>query len=315
MRKRSFILRVEPYNYRLPHFGFCYQAKLSPNRPKFSVSEDLIDLRLQFQITPQFFEYNSLMQTVIFAGGLGTRLREETEYKPKPMVRIGGYPIIWHIMKRYAKFGHKDFIACLGYRGDAIREYFINYHEMNNDCTVTLSKASKIDVHTSTDNLNWNVTLAETGESTLTGGRLLRIRKYITGNTFMCTYGDGLADVDIPKLLDFHKSHGKIATLTAVKPMSRFGVVEVNDKGAVSSFKEKQQVEDWVNSGFFVFNIEIFNFLSENCALETEPLTKLTQLGELMAYKHYGFFQAMDTYREMQSLNSLWDSGIIPWEK
>jgi glucose-1-phosphate cytidylyltransferase len=160
-----------------------------------------------------------------------------------------------------------------------------------------------------------NIKIEQTGEDSNTGERLRRISYLIEEENFFCTYGDGLADVDIPKLLDFHKSHGKIATLTAVKPMSRFGVVEANDKGAVSSFKEKPQVEDWVNSGFFVFNIEIFNFLSENCALETEPLAKLTQLGELMAYKHYGFFQAMDTYREMQSLNSLWDSGIIPWEK
>jgi glucose-1-phosphate cytidylyltransferase len=254
------------------------------------------------------------METVIFAGGLGTRLREETEYKPKPMIRIGGYPIIWHIMKRYAKFGHKDFITCLGYRGDAIREYFLNFHEMNNDCTITLSKDSKINIHESTGDLNWNVTLAETGESTLTGGRLLRIKNYITENTFMCTYGDGLADVNIAKLLDFHKSHGKIATLTAVQPISRFGVVETNANGTISSFKEKPQMEDWVNSGFFVFNTEIFDFLSENCALETEPLNKLVQLGELMAYKHHGFFQAMDTYREMQLMNSLWDSGNIPWE-
>lgn len=253
------------------------------------------------------------MEIVILAGGLGTRIREETEYRPKPMVPIAGKPILWHIMKRYADFQANNFIICAGYKGEVIREYFSNFEVMNSDFTVQLGKQGKISFHDEVPEKDWKVTVAETGAETMTGGRVFKVRKYLSGNTFMCTYGDGLSDIDFDKLLKFHKSHGKIATVSAVRPSSRFGAMEISENSEVYSFTEKPQNHEWVNAGFFVFEKKIFDYLDENSVLEKGPLENLARDGQLMAYKHNGFWQPMDTYREMIMLTEMWNSGSAPW--
>jgi glucose-1-phosphate cytidylyltransferase len=254
------------------------------------------------------------MKVVVLCGGLGTRLREETEFRPKPMVEIGGRPILWHIMKTYAHSGFRDFVLCLGYRGNTIKEYFLNYEAMNNDFTISLGEKSRIrynDVHTEQD---FQVTLADTGQSTMTGGRVKRIQKYIDGDTFFLTYGDGVADLNIAKLLEFHRTHGKLATVTAVTPSSRFGVLEMN-KNRVMSFLEKPKMEGFTSAGFFVLNRKVFDYLGgDDCTFEREPLERLAREGELIAYKHEGFFFAMDTYREYEYLNQLWSKNEAPWK-
>ena len=254
------------------------------------------------------------MKVVVLCGGLGTRLREETEFRPKPMVEIGGRPILWHIMKTYAHSGFREFVLCLGYRGNTIKEYFLNYEAMNNDFTISLGQKSQIqynDVHTEQ---GFQVTLADTGQATMTGGRVKRIQKYIDGDTFLLTYGDGVADLDIAKLLEFHRSHGKLATVTAVTPSSRFGVLEMN-KNRVMNFLEKPRMEGFTSAGYFVLNRKVFDYLSgDECTFEREPLERLAKEGELMAYKHEGFFFAMDTYREYEYLNQLWSKGQAPWK-
>lgn len=256
------------------------------------------------------------MQVVILCGGQGTRLREETEYRPKPMVGIGGRPILWHIMKIYASYGFVDFILCLGYRGEMIIQYFLNYDAMNSDLTVCLGRKKCIDYHTNHNEQDYHVTLAETGLTTMTGARLKRIEKYLQGDTFMVTYGDGLSDLNITDLLRFHQSHGKLATVTSVQPMSRLGMLEIDDSGQVTSFTEKQPVKDWASAGFFVFNRPVLDYLSDDpaCVLEQEPLQRLVADGELVAYRHRGFFYGMDTYRDYLYLNSLWDKGDVPWK-
>lgn len=254
------------------------------------------------------------MQVVILAGGLGTRLREETEFRPKPLVDIGGYPILWHIMKIYAHYGLRDFIVCLGYKGNMIKEYFLNYEAMNNDFTICLGRQHQLIYHDEHQEQDFNVTLAETGLESLTGGRVKRIEKYIKSDLFMVTYGDGVADVDIGALLAFHKSHGKIATVTTVRPISRFGILDVNQEGQVQQFSEKPQLDGWASAGYLVFNRQIFDYLGgDDCTLEREPLERLAAEGQLMAYRHEGFFFAMDTYREYKYLNELWDNGEAPW--
>src|SRR5271165_5076642 len=249
----------------------------------------------------------NLVKVVMLCGGLGTRLREETEYRPKPMVEIGGRPILWHIMKLYAHNGFNDFVLCLGYRGNMIKEYFLNYEAMNNDFTICLGQQSKIRYNAVHEEQGFQVTLAETGAATMTGGRLKRVEKYIEDDTFMLTYGDGLADLDLRKLLDFHKSHGKLATVTAVLPSSRFGILQIGKAGHVDKFLEKPRSESSVSAGFFVFQREVFKYLSgrDDCVLEREPMERLAADGQLMAYQHGGFFYAMDTYREYQFLNDL----------
>ena len=253
------------------------------------------------------------MEIVILAGGLGTRIREETEYRPKPMVPIAGKPILWHIMKRYADFHASDFIICAGYKGEVIREYFSNFEVMNSDFTVQLGKQGDINFHHKLPEKNWKVTVAETGAETMTGGRVFKVRKYLSGSTFMCTYGDGLSDIDFDELLKFHKSHGKIATISAVRPSSRFGAMEIGADSKVFSFTEKPQNHEWVNAGFFVFEMKIFDYLDENAVLEKQPLENLARDGQLIAYKHDGFWQPMDTYREMVMLTEMWNSGSAPW--
>jgi glucose-1-phosphate cytidylyltransferase len=257
------------------------------------------------------------MKAIILCGGLGTRLREETEFRPKPMVEVGGRPILWHIMKIYAKHGIRDFVLCLGYQGQMIKEYFLNYEAMNNDFSILLGGRKQIEYHGQHEEQNFRVTLVDTGLETMTGGRILRVRPYFDDvDTFMVTYGDGVADVDLTGLLRFHQAHGRLATVTTVKPTSRFGLVELDENNArVTSFAEKPRVEGWMSAGFFVFNRQVFEYLDgDPCILERGPLERLAREGQLMAYRHEGSFFAMDTYREYQQLNRIWDTGKAPWK-
>ena len=255
------------------------------------------------------------MKVVVLCGGLGTRLREETEFRPKPMVEIGGRPILWHIMKIFAHSGHHEFVLCLGYRGNMIKEYFLNYEAMNNDFTICLGRESHIRFNGLHTEQGFEVTLAETGQNTMTGGRLQSVRKYVEGGTFMLTYGDGVADIDINRLLAFHKQHGKIATVTTVTPTSRFGIVEMSGNGQVMKFLEKPRTDTFASAGFFVFEPRIFDYLGgDECILELDPLQRLAAEGQLMAYEHQGFFYAMDTYREYEYLNDLWAKKQAPWK-
>ena len=258
---------------------------------------------------------NQNMKVVILCGGLGTRLKEETDYRPKPMVEIDRKPVLWHIMKIYSAYGFKDFILCLGYKGELIKNYFYNYEILNNDFTVELGNYKHIEIHSSHGEKGWRVTLADTGKNAMTGARVKRIERYIDGDLFMLTYGDGVADIDIKKLLEFHKSHGKIGTVTGVHPSSRFGELVV-ESDKVKEFSEKPQIkEGFINGGFFVFNKEFFEYLKDDddCTLEGEPLERLASDGELMIYKHKGFWQCMDTYRDMTLLNNIWKTQS-PWK-
>ncbi len=254
------------------------------------------------------------MRVALLAGGLGTRLREETEFRPKPMVSVGNRPILWHIMRAYAHQGHQEFVVCAGYRGEIIKEYFREFQSEVSDFTVTLGSKGSIQFHDGFVEEGWQVTVADTGLNTMTGGRLFKARKYLDSETFMCTYGDGLANVDIKALLEFHNSHGKVATVTAVRPVSRFGVLDLSQSGEVEHFREKPQADGWINAGFFVFNREIFNYLEENSILENEPMAALARAGQLMAFRHDGFWQPMDTYREFSMLNEMWNKGSAPWK-
>ncbi len=256
------------------------------------------------------------MKVVILCGGQGTRLREESEFRPKPLVDVGGRPILWHIMKSFAHHGLRDFVLCLGYKGQMIKEYFLNYEAMNNDCTIQLGSRNALTYHGAHAEQDFSVTLADTGADALTGARIMRAKHYLPADEpFMVTYGDGVSDVDIGKLLAFHRSHGKLATVTTVRPPSRFGILEVGKDARVSSFAEKPQMDGWASAGFFVFEPGVLDYLEnrDDCALEGEPLRRLAQDGQLMAYRHDGFFFAMDTYREYLHLNDLWKSGEAPW--
>lgn len=255
------------------------------------------------------------MKVVILCGGLGTRLREETEFRPKPMVEIGGKPILWHIMKIYAHYGFSDFILCLGYKGEMIKEYFYNYEILNNDFTIELGKKS-IKIHSSLEEKGWKITLADTGDKALKGARLKRIEKYITGSRFMMTYGDGVSNIDINSLLAFHKNHGKLATVTGINPASRFGELKIKGN-QVERFREKpESSSEFISGGFYVFNREVFNYLSEEdtCDLEIGPLEKIAGVGQLMIYKHKGFWACMDTLRDMDYLNKLWAENKAAWK-
>jgi glucose-1-phosphate cytidylyltransferase len=254
------------------------------------------------------------LPAVILAGGLGTRLREETEFKPKPMVEIGGRPILWHIMKQLSTYGVSEFIICLGYKGDVIKDYFLNYEKRNNDISVNLGQGGEIELHGEHEEDNWKVTLAQTGDLTGTGGRIHRIQKYVDGRKFLCTYGDGVADTNINELLSFHNSHKGIATVTAVQPETRFGVLDVDHESAVLSFLEKPKSENIVNAGFFVFEPEVFTYLSDDCVLEQEPLHSMSRDRSLFAYRHNGFWQPMDTFREVTLLNEMWNNEAAPWK-
>ncbi len=242
-------------------------------------------------------------------------LREETEFRPKPMVEIGGRPILWHIMKIYARHGFHDFVLCLGYRGNMIKEYFLNYEAMNNDFTICLGRKHSICYNNDHGEQDFNVTLANTGLETMTGGRIAAVRPYIDDDTFLVTYGDGLADINVRRLLEFHQAHGRVATVTSVRPFSRFGVLNIGDRDRVESFAEKPQADGWVSAGFFVFHRRIFDYLDDPaCVLEREPMERLAAEGQLMTYRHTGFFHAMDTYREYKALNEMWANGKAPWK-
>ncbi|MDX1947660.1 MAG: glucose-1-phosphate cytidylyltransferase [Pirellulaceae bacterium] len=256
-----------------------------------------------------------MSKVVILCGGLGTRMREETEFRPKPMVDIGGRPILWHIMRQYGHFGFNEFVLCLGYKGHMIKEYFLNYEAMTSDFTISLGDRQQVAYHGPHPEQRFRVTLADTGDNTMTGGRIQAIEQYVDGDTFLVTYGDGLADVNIGAVLRFHREHGKIATVTAVRPISRYGLLTVADDGQVTDFAEKPNLEGWINAGFFVFQREIFRYLSGNqCVLEREPLERLCREGQLAAFRHEGYFYAMDTYREYKHLNDIWTAGRAPWK-
>ena len=253
---------------------------------------------------------------VILCGGLGTRLREETEFRPKPMVNIGNRPILWHIMKIYAHYGIRDFILALGYKGEMIKNYFCHYEIMNNDVTIELGRPEHICIHQRHDEVGWKITLADTGEKSLKGARLKKIQKYIPEETFMTTYGDGIANIDIKALLAFHQQHGKLATVTGINPAARFGELRL-EGNQVKSFQEKpRDGEGLINGGFFVFNRGIFNYLTEeqNCDLEYGAMEKIAQQGQLMVFKHEGFWACMDTLRDMDYLNALWEKNQAEWK-
>ena len=253
------------------------------------------------------------MKVVIQCGGLGTRLSEETTLRPKPMVDVGDKPILLHIMNIYSHFGIKDFVLALGYKGEYIKDFFINFHSLNSDFTVNM-KSGDVEHHNHFGK-DWNVSLINTGLHTLTGGRILRLKEFLKDSgTFMLTYGDGVADVDIAELIKFHKSHGKIATVTAVRPTARFGHMEFNGQ-EVTNFSEKSQSkEGWINGGFFIFEPEIFDYIEgDSTILERDPLEKLVKENNLMAYNHHGFWHCMDTIRDKNNLNELWNSGNAPW--
>ncbi|MFM8471747.1 MAG: glucose-1-phosphate cytidylyltransferase [Limisphaerales bacterium] len=255
------------------------------------------------------------MKVVILCGGLGTRLREETEYRPKPMVPVGGRPILWHIMKLYAHHGHKEFILCLGYKGEVIKDYFRNYHWNTSDVTLKLGRNPQIRYHNTHDEEDWTVTLLDTGAETQTGGRLRRALAHVPDDTFLFTYGDGLTDSDISASIRFHQQHGKLATVTAVKPSGRFGELAM-DGHTITGFNEKPEQEStFVNGGFFVLNRRIAEYLDHDaCVFERAPLERLAREGNLQAYQHHGFWQCMDTYREQQMLEKLYLSGQAPWK-
>lgn len=253
------------------------------------------------------------MKAVLLAGGLGTRLREETEIRPKPMVEIGGRPILWHIMKNLSMQGIKEFIIATGYKSEVIKDYFLNYELLTNDFTLTLGDRDSLTIHGNHDEADWNVTLVNTGELTNTGGRVLKVARYLGDEPFFLTYGDGLADIDLGALQRFHQSHGKLATISTVQPLSRFGVIEVSGDGTVQEFKEKPRLDGWINIGFMIVNPEALSYFTDDCVLESGPLASLADAGQLAAFSHQGFWQPMDTYRELTLLNAAWSSNEAPW--
>jgi glucose-1-phosphate cytidylyltransferase len=253
------------------------------------------------------------MKVVILAGGLGSRLSEETEAKPKPMVEIGGQPILWHILKHYSHYGFSDFYVALGYKGEAIKRFFLDYHALSGDLTVRL-RAGEVESH-DRDRENWSVHLIDTGLQTLTGGRVKRLEPHLRDETFMVAYGDGVADMDLNALLAFHKEQGRLATLTAVRPPARFGGI-VFDGARVAQFTEKPQVgEGWINGGYLVLEPGVFRYLEgDRTSLEAEAMERLAADGQLAAFRHEGFWQCMDTVRDLHLLQSLWQTGAPPWK-
>jgi glucose-1-phosphate cytidylyltransferase len=263
-----------------------------------------------------------MTKVVIFCGGYGTRIRGVADDMPKPMIRIGNRPILWHVMSIYAQADHKDFVLCLGYKGWSIKEYFLNYRYFVSDFTLTLDKDVDIEMHDAHPEKDWRITMAETGLDTQTAGRLYRVREYLKDEDIFCvTYGDGVADIDINALIDFHKSHGKVGTVTGVRPAGRFGVLDVSDVDGVPTVKQftekPQTMEGMINGGFFVFDQRLWDYIDDDDTMpfEKQPLMRLAADGQLAVYEHSGFWQPMDTYREWKLLNGIWDSGDVPWRK
>jgi glucose-1-phosphate cytidylyltransferase len=254
------------------------------------------------------------MKVAILAGGLGSRIQEETEVKPKPMVEIGGRPILWHIMKIYAHQGFRDFVVALGYKGDYVKRYMVDYASLEGDLTVGM-RDGRVEAHGNGDRDDWSVALVDTGQTTNKGGRMKRLGPYLGGETFMMTWGDGVSDIDLNRLLAFHRAHGKLATLTAVRPPARFGHIEL-EGDVVTEFSEKPQArEGWINGAFFVLEPQVLDYIDgDDTEWEKEPLERLAADGQLMAYRHEGFWQCMDTLRERKLLDQLWDSGRAPWK-
>jgi glucose-1-phosphate cytidylyltransferase len=253
------------------------------------------------------------MKVAILAGGKGSRLAEETEIKPKPMVEIGGHPILWHIMEHYAHYGFGEFVIALGYKGEVIKRFMVDYCSLSSNLTVDL-RQGKVDVHDGV-RPDWKVALVDTGQDTMTGGRIKRLAPYLDNKTFMLTWGDGVSDVDVNRLLEFHRAHGKLATLTAVRPAARYGRLTL-DGDSVAKFEEKPQLgEGWINGAYFVLEPDVFDYIDgDDTQWEKEPLERLAAEGQLMAYKHTSFWQCMDTLREKHLLESLWKSGEAPWK-
>jgi len=255
------------------------------------------------------------MKTLILAGGFGTRFSEETNLLPKPMIQIGGKPMLWHIMKIYSHYGHNDFVILLGYKGYIIKEYFVNYYLHQSDVSVDVGKneVSILNSHAEP----WKVTLIDTGQDTMTGGRILKAKEYVGNETFMLTYGDGVGNINIPELIDFHKNHGKAITMTAVQPEGRFGSMDLDDNNNVTRFVEKPKGDgSWINGGFFVCEPEVFDYINEGdkTIWERSPLENLSANGNLFAYKHYGFWKPMDTLRDNKQLNDLWENNQAQWK-
>ena len=263
---------------------------------------------------PKLMDKGEQMKVVILGGGLGTRLSEETDLKPKPMVEIGGNPILWHIMKIYSHYGFNDFIICLGYKGYVIKEYFANYFLHQADITIDMkeNKTEVLDCKAEP----WKVTLIDTGLNTMTGGRIKRIQKYIGGETFLLTYGDGVSNVDVPNLINFHRNHRKLVTFTAVQPFGKFGALELDQNGGLLSFQEKPKGDGfWINGGFFVLEPKIFDYIrGDDTTWERDPLEIMSKEGQCVAYKHQDFWKCMDTQRDRVELENLWNSGAPPWK-
>jgi glucose-1-phosphate cytidylyltransferase len=256
------------------------------------------------------------MKTVILCGGRGLRLGEHGAALPKALIEIGGRPVLWHLLKIYSHHGLNDFVLCLGYLGEAIKRYFLEHHWLYSDFTLQLRKAGDYQLHGQPAvSENWQITFAETGLETNTGGRLLQIRPYIGDDeTFCVTYGDGLASVDLKKLVAFHQSHGRLATITTVNPRSQFGLLEINTEGIVTAFQEKPQMNQWINGGFFVFNRRVFDYLTMDSILEREPLERLVSERQLVAYPHTGFWKCLDTYKDHLEFNQMWETNAAEWK-
>ncbi|MBR7016460.1 MAG: glucose-1-phosphate cytidylyltransferase [Lachnospiraceae bacterium] len=256
------------------------------------------------------------MKTVILAGGFGTRISEESHLKPKPMIEVGEKPILWHIMKLYSHYGFNEFIVCCGYKQHVIKEWFADYYLHNSDITFDFTRGENNMIVHNHELEPWKVTLIDTGLKTMTGGRVKRVQKYIGNETFFLTYGDGVSDVNIPELLDFHKKSGRMATLTSVQPAGRFGTLEMDETGGISNFREKKQEDGgWINGGFMVFEPGIFDLIEgDDTVLERYPLAEAARRGQLNGYRHNGFWQCMDTLREKNMLEELWASGKAPWK-
>ncbi len=255
-------------------------------------------------------------RVVILCGGLGTRLKQETEFRPKPMIEVGGVPLLIHIMKIFSFYGFKSFVLALGFKGDAIRNYFINYKHLTSDFTLRFDRSGnpgEVEFHGDGEAAGWEVTLAETGPLTATGGRIHRLRPYVGDQSFFMTYGDGVADVDLRALLAHHSACGRVATVTGFRPLSRFGVIEADEGGTVRSFREKTRMDSTISGGFFVLEPEIFRYLDPDCVFEQGPLQALAEEDQLAVYNHEGFWKSVDTYREYLEINRMWDEGERPW--